>query len=128
CLFKHSHHICVSTNELGTLMTDEKLLRNIVTNLLTNAVKFSPGKDEVHFNVLDEGRRVTIEVRDEGIGIAEDELGKIFEPFVRGKEADAIQGTGLGLSIVKKAVDLLQGSIQVKSKPGKGSTFKVVIP
>jgi len=128
CLCKHSHHICVSTNKLGPLMTDEKLLRNIVSNLLTNAVKFSPGKDEVFVNVLDMGRFVTIEVVDEGIGIPENEVGLIFEPFVRGHGVDDIQGTGLGLSIVKKAVDLLSGTIKVRSAPGKGSVFKVTIP
>ena len=128
CLCKHSHHICVSTNKLGSLLTDEKLLRNIVSNLLTNAVKFSPARDEVFLNVLDMGRFVSIEVGDEGIGIPQNELGLIFEPFVRGRGADAIQGTGLGLSIVKKAVDLLHGSIKVKSALGKGSVFKVTIP
>ncbi len=128
CLCKHSHHICVSTNKLGTLMTDEKLLRNVLINLLSNAVKFSPGKEEVSLNVLDEGQFVTIEVSDEGIGISPHELEMIFEPFVRGKSAEPIPGTGLGLSIVKKAVELLQGSIRVKSRPGKGSVFKVIIP
>lgn len=128
CHTKNSHHICVSSNELGSWVTDEKLLRNIVMNLLTNAVKFSPGRDEIFLNVLDKGAFISIEVKDEGIGIAADELDKIFEPFVRGKAADSIQGTGLGLSIVKKAVELLQGSIQVESRPRKGSVFKVTLP
>jgi PAS domain S-box-containing protein len=128
CLCKHSHHVCVSTNKLGDLLTDEKLLRNIVSNLLANAIKFSPGRDEVFLNVLDMGRFVTIEVGDEGIGIPQNELRLIFEPFVRGHAADAIQGTGLGLSIVKKAVELLHGTIKVKSAPEKGSVFKVTIP
>ncbi len=128
CFCRHSHHICVSTNELGPLVTDEKLLRNIVINLLTNAVRFSPGKEEVSLSVRDEGSSIEIEVSDEGIGIPRAEMEMIFEPFVRGEAAHAIQGTGLGLSIVKKAVDLLQGTITVKSEPGKGSAFKVVIP
>lgn len=128
CLYKHSRHICVSTNNLGTIESDEKLLRNIVINLLTNAIKFSPGKDEVLLNVLDQLSCVTIEVIDEGIGIPQSEIDMIFEPFVRGKAVDSVPGTGLGLSIVKKAVDLLQGTITVKSKPGKGSAFKVTIP
>lgn len=128
CFCKYSHHICVSTNTLGSLVTDEKLLRNVLINLLTNAVKFSPDREEVLLNVLDEGRYITFEVSDDGIGIAEDELPLIFEPFVRGRETNNIQGTGLGLSIVKKAVDLLKGSIHVKSKPGRGSVFKVTIP
>lgn len=128
CHCKKSHQICVSSNELGSLFTDEKLLRNIVINLLTNAIKFSPGCDEVALHVLDKGAFVSVEVRDEGIGIPEDEIERIFEPFVRGRDADSIQGTGLGLSIVKKAVELLQGSIHVESRPGKGSIFKVTIP
>ena len=128
CFCKNSHHICVSSNELGSLLTDEKLLRNIVINLLTNAVKFSPGRDEVSLNVLDKGAFISIEVRDEGIGIPATEIDNIFEPFFRGKAADAIQGTGLGLSIVKKAVELLQGSVKVESRQGKGTVFKVTIP
>ena len=128
CYCKDSHHICVSSNDLGSLLTDEKLLRNILINLLTNAVKFSPGRHEVSLNVLDKGAFVSIEVRDEGIGIPASEIDKIFEPFFRGEAADTIQGTGLGLSIVKKAVELLQGSIKVESRPGKGTVFKVTIP
>ena len=128
CNTKHSHHICVSTNSLGTLLTDEKLLRNILINLLTNAIKFSPGKEEVSLNILDRQAYISFEVRDEGIGIPEDEMELIFEPFIRGKAADPIHGTGLGLSIVKKAVDLLKGTIQLESEPGKGSVFNVTIP
>lgn len=128
CSTRHSHHICVSTGPLGLLFTDEKLLRNILINLLTNAVKFSPGKEEVSLNVLDQNTHVSIEVRDEGIGIPEEEVPLVFQPFVRGKSAESIQGTGLGLSIVKKAVELLNGTIEVKSKVGKGSVFRVTIP
>ncbi len=125
---KYSHHICVSTNNLGVLVTDGKLLKNIIVNLLTNAVRFSPGKDEISLNVIDEASAVTIEVSDEGIGIRPEESMKIFEPFVRGSASERIEGNGLGLSIAKKAVDLLQGTISVKSKPGKGSVFTAVIP
>lgn len=128
CHCKHSHHICVSTNKLGTLVTDEKLLRNILGNLLTNAVKFSPGREEISLYVQDEGDCITLEVSDEGMGIPEDELERIFQPFTRGKAVENIPGTGLGLSIVKKAVELLRGTIQVKSTCGKGSAFKVTIP
>ncbi|MGC1240695.1 MAG: ATP-binding protein [Chryseosolibacter sp.] len=125
---RHSHHICVSTNSLGCLVTDEKLLRNVLINLLTNAIKFSPGKDEISLNVLDHDAFITLEVRDEGIGIPDEEIDLIFEPFIRGKKADPIQGTGLGLSIVKKAVELLNGTIQVESVLGRGSVFTVTIP
>src|SRR5690606_32385331 len=87
CLCKHSHHICVSTNKLGSLLTDENLLRNVLINLLPSAVKFSPGKEELVLNVLDAGQCVTIEVSDEGIGIARNDMEVIFDPFVRGKAA-----------------------------------------
>ena len=128
CNCRHSHHVCVSTNKLGVVSTDEKLLRNILINLMTNAIKFSPGREEICLNVLDQRSGISIEVRDDGIGIPDEEMGLIFQPFVRGKNTDAIQGTGLGLSIVKKSVELLNGTIDVESRPDKGSVFKVTIP
>lgn len=128
CNTKRSHKICLSTNQLHGLVTDEKLLRNIIINLLINAIKFSPGREELFLIIQDLESHIAITVRDEGMGIPEDEMGKIFEPFVRGKAVDAIQGTGLGLSIVKKSVELLHGTIQVESTPGKGSVFTVTIP
>ena len=128
CNAKHSHHICVSNNRLGLLLIDEKLLRNILINLLNNAIKFSPGREEISLSILDQDEFVTMEVRDAGMGIHEDEIEKIFEPFVRGRASDAIQGTGLGLSIVKKAVELLNGHIHVESILGSGSVFTVTIP
>jgi PAS domain S-box-containing protein len=128
CNCNHSHHICLSTNQLGVISTDEKLLRNILINLMTNAIKFSPGREEICVNVLDQQSAISIEVRDDGIGIPEEEMGLIFDPFVRGKHVDAIPGTGLGLSIVKKSVQLLNGTIEVESRAGKGTVFKVAIP
>lgn len=128
CNTKHSHKICLSTNQLHSLVTDEKLLRNIIINLLINAIKFSPGREEIFLIIQDLESHITITVRDQGMGIPEDEMEIIFEPFIRGKAAEAIQGTGLGLSIVKKAVELLHGTIQAESTPGKGSVFTVTIP
>lgn len=110
------------------IRTDEKLLRGIIINLLTNAIKFSPDKDHVYLMVQGSNSSIIIKVRDEGIGIPSDELNKIFEPFLRGKGVEAIQGTGLGLSIVKKSVELLNGNIQLESEIGKGTTFIVTIP
>ena len=103
-------------------------MRNIVINLLTNAIKFSPQREEVSLNVLDQDTSVVLQVRDEGIGIPKEEIALIFDPFVRGKDVDLIPGTGLGLSIVKKAVELLNGTIRVESTPSKGSLFTVTIP
>lgn len=112
----------------GIIRADEKLLRSILINLLTNAIKFSTGKRQVDLTVNGGGNQIEIIVSDEGIGIPEEELSKIFEPFLRGKAGDGIQGTGLGLSIVKKSIELLNGTIQVKSEVNKGTTFRATIP
>ncbi len=108
--------------------TDEKLLRSVMSNLLTNAIKFSPGKEQVYLTISGIQNQIEIRVRDEGLGIPPDELEKIFEPFLRGREVAAIPGTGLGLSITKKAVELLGGAIQTESKLNQGTTFTVLMP
>ena len=124
-----THRIDFISDDLAEIIqSDEKLLRNIVINLLTNAIKFSPGKNEVILNVSSKNNKLQIQVKDRGIGIAKEELENIFTAFQRGHNVGTIQGTGLGLSILKKAVDLLHGDIQVKSKSGKGTTFTVTLP
>jgi len=112
----------------AVFQTDEKLMRNIVINLLTNAVKFSPEADRVDIGVVRANGLLTFTVRDKGIGIPEKDIHKLFEPFFRASNVNAIQGTGLGLSIIKKAVDLLNGSIQVDSRTGEGTTITVTLP
>jgi PAS domain S-box-containing protein len=110
------------------ITTDGKLLRSILSNLLSNAVKFSPGAEEIFLRLTGTGRILRIEVADKGIGIPEDELESIFEPFLRGSRVSSIQGSGLGLSITKKAVELLGGSLKAESKLHNGTTFTVLIP
>ncbi|MEM9855919.1 MAG: PAS domain S-box protein [Bacteroidota bacterium] len=125
----NSHEIerkIVSDSE--TIFVDEKLLRNILVNLLTNAIKFSPETDRVKVNVSCIQNQLEINVRDWGNGIDEADKDKLFEAFHRGSNVGTIQGTGLGLSIVKKAVEMQEGAIEVESELGKGSTFKVSIP
>lgn len=125
----NSHTIsCQFDFESKYINADDDLLRNIFVNLLSNAIKFSPGKSRVWVQVHDLVGNLRVEIRDEGIGIPESDLTRIFEPFERGENATGIQGTGLGLSIVKKAVDLMGGTIAVSSQPGKGSVFSVTIP
>jgi len=128
-VYKKSHRINCSFDLIHEeVEMDEALLRNIFINLLTNAVKFSPKKREVFMHVREQANAIEVEVRDKGIGIADEDMPSIFEPFHRGRNAGAVPGTGLGLSIVKQATDLLGGSITVKSEPGKGSSFLVRIP
>jgi PAS domain S-box-containing protein len=111
-----------------TIYSDEKLLRNIIINLLTNAIKFSPQKKFVTLQVDCLTGKLQIQTQDSGIGIAPEDLPNIFTAFHRGNNVGVVQGTGLGLSITKKAVDLLQGDIQVKSELGKGTQFIITLP
>lgn len=112
----------------SVVITDEKLLRNITTNLLINAIKFSPSQNHIDIVVIQTTDRISITVRDYGIGIAEAEQMQIFDPFHRASNSKAIPGTGLGLSIVKRSVELLNGEIQVFSQVGTGTTFTVTLP
>ncbi len=124
-----SHIVKLQFDLLEPLLhTDSDLLRNIFINLLNNAIKFSPGKNVVHLKVSQEEKSWCMLVQDEGVGIPPEDVEKIFDSFYRASNTKAIQGTGLGLSIVKKAVDLLGGTIKVVSTEGKGSTFCVKIP
>ncbi|HEY8047638.1 MAG TPA: 7TM diverse intracellular signaling domain-containing protein [Ramlibacter sp.] len=107
---------------------DEKLLRHIFSNLLSNALKYSPGGGEVRFHVRREESSTVFEVSDQGIGIPPDEINHLFESFHRASNVGAIQGTGLGLAIVKNAVDMHGGRIEVRSELGAGTTFRVKLP
>jgi PAS domain S-box-containing protein len=111
-----------------TVFSDEKLLRNIVINGLTNAIKFSPGIPEVDLLLSSDAQKLLIMIRDRGIGIPVPDKGQLFEPFYRASNVNEIQGTGLGLSIIKKAVDLLQGYIDIKSETGKGTELTITLP
>lgn len=123
---QNTHRIDSSFPDIDLLIeSDENLLRNIFVNLLTNAIKFSPGQKEVFLSVTTSDGRVTCEIRDNGLGIEEKDLSRIFEPFHRGDNVQKIKGTGLGLPIVKKAVETLGGEVRVESKPGDGTRFTV---
>lgn len=126
---KNSHRIeLIFACEKESIQTDEKLLRNILINLLTNAIKFSPGKESIGFKIVSEQNNLIIEVSDKGIGISDEDMPKLFEAFHRGSNTTSISGTGLGLSIVKKAVELLKGEITIKSKLNEGTSIKVLLP
>ncbi|HEY0743937.1 MAG TPA: PAS domain S-box protein [Chryseosolibacter sp.] len=127
-LTKYSHQIRFTYDlALVEYYTDEKLLRNIFSNLLTNAIKFSPGTNEVVLTCREAGEHLIFTITDKGIGINSADLENIFEPFTRGSNAGTIPGTGLGLSIVKRTVDLLGGDIAVTSRPGD-TKFKISLP
>lgn len=107
---------------------DDKLMRQIITNLVSNAVKYSPVGAEIKFEVNSSDDILTMIVCDEGIGIPEKDQAHLFEPFHRAKNARDISGTGLGLAITQKAVELHKGDITFESKQNEGTSFIVRIP
>lgn len=111
-----------------TVKMDEKLVRQILTNLLTNAIKYSQQDSPINFELTIEQDQVTFEVSDSGIGIPDDDLVHLFSAFHRAKNVGTLPGTGLGLSIVKNCVDIHEGSISVKSEVNVGTEFIVVLP
>jgi signal transduction histidine kinase len=107
---------------------DERLLRHIFTNLLSNALKYSPPGAPIEFDVTREGPEAVFSVRDGGIGIPEADREWLFEPFHRGRNVENRPGTGLGLTIVKRCVELHSGRISVQSEVGRGAEFTVRLP
>lgn len=107
---------------------DQQLLRNILNNLLSNAIKYSPEQSLIRFVLEFENDTVRFLVTDSGIGIPLDEQEHLFERFFRARNTSGVSGTGLGLSIVKRYLDLMGGAISVKSAPGEGTTFTIVLP
>lgn len=104
---------------------DEKLLYSILSNLLSNALKYSSLASPVYLTLICEPDTVTFQVKDEGIGIPAEEQALIFEPFRRGRNARSIVGSGLGMAVVKRCLDLHQGELSVDSEVGVGTTFTV---
>ena len=107
---------------------DEKLLRHILTNLLSNAFKYSHPEGRVRFEVRPNGRGVIFDIRDEGMGIPKDEQPGLFDAFQRCSNASGVPGHGLGLAIVKRSLDVHGGTISVDSDVGKGTRFEVAVP
>lgn len=124
----HLHLIRNIASDLPVLNTDRDKLRQIVLNLLDNAVKFTE-RGEVKISASQQKGSLKLEVSDTGIGIREEDLNQVFEEFHRGgSTAKKYRGTGLGLAIVKRLVGLLGGNIEVSSEVNVGSTFTVTLP
>jgi two-component system, NarL family, sensor histidine kinase BarA len=127
---------CRLDDAIPLLRQDPGKLRQVLYNLLSNAIKFTPEGGRVTLSAQTEGRFAVIQVRDTGIGIAEEDRDKIFEKFRQaggpGLEDGVLtrehQGTGLGLSIVRELTKLLGGDVVLESHPGQGSTFTIRIP
>ncbi len=110
------------------IISDARILRNILFNLLSNASKYSEPGQAIEIIVKKEKEILQLAIRDHGIGIPEEDHKHLFERFFRAGNVSNIQGTGLGLNIVKRYVELLNGAITFESQYKKGSTFTVSIP
>ncbi len=127
-LKKKGQKFIVDKDATHTVESDPKLLKNIIINLISNAIKYSDEGSEVEIRVSEKKESIKIEIKDSGIGIPEEEQKKMFQRFFRAGNVSNIQGTGLGLNIVKKYVELLNGNITFESKLNVGSTFIVTLP
>lgn len=107
---------------------DQTLLRSILSNILSNSIRYSPVGSSVQLSLCQRKHHAIFQIKDQGLGISPEDYPYLFEPFHRGKNVSNIPGTGLGLSIVKQFVALQQGDIKVESRLGVGTTFKVKLP
>jgi hypothetical protein len=112
-----------SANKKILLECDQISLRNIISNLVANALKYSNEDTSVDISIFDNQTSVNMQIKDYGIGIPANEIESVFDPFHRSRNVGNKPGTGLGLAIVKKYVDLINGSITFESEEGKGTTF-----
>jgi len=115
---------------IPSISGDRTNLEGVFTNLVNNAIKYTPEGGEITIRGTGDGRNVRIEISDTGIGISKEDLPRIFDRFyrVKSEKTRQIVGTGLGLSIVKHIVEAHLGTISVASEEGAGSTFTVVLP
>jgi len=127
-LLKNSQKINYKHVGEAIVTSDKKLLKNVLLNLVSNAIKFSPDNSCVEVSSSVDADTATIEVRDQGIGISEEDQKHLFSSFFRGGNAINIQGTGLGLHIVKRYLDLLGGKVELHSVLSEGTTIKIIIP
>lgn len=116
------------TGDSSEVYLDQKLYRNILINLISNAIKFSDDDGVIIIRTLVDKNEAVITVKDSGIGISKEDQQHLFERFFRAQNATNIQGTGLGLNIVAKYVELMKGTITFESELNKGTTFTIKFP
>ncbi|HLI49082.1 MAG TPA: GAF domain-containing sensor histidine kinase [Chthonomonas sp.] len=127
---RHQLVLDVADDVPNTIEADEDKLTMIFSNLISNALKYSPQGGEVRITARKEEDALVVRVKDHGVGMTQEECARLFRPYERleREEIRNIQGTGLGLYLVKHLVDLHKGTISVESAPGQGSTFTVRLP
>jgi signal transduction histidine kinase len=117
-----------TSDEVPHVPADGAYMERVLTNLIGNALKFSPDRSTVTVALTQEPDCVVLSVADEGPGIAADEQQTIFDKYRRGRTTAVVEGSGLGLFIVKSVVDAHGGTIEVRSEPGRGATFILRLP
>jgi signal transduction histidine kinase len=125
-------HIKIVTEfeTLFSIPVDPELIKQVFSNLIENAINYSPENSKVLISTEEANGKVIVQVADQGIGISAEEVPHIFMKFFRSREAKSspIRGSGLGLYLAKYFVELHKGQIFVESTPGQGSTFTVELP
>jgi len=116
--------------DLPRVFADRDRLAQVLINLLDNAVKFTPEGGRIEVSARPSSGRVVVSVKDNGVGIPSEDIGRIFERFYRvGRSRDRREGgTGLGLAIAKHLTQAMGGTIEVESRPGAGTSFRVSLP
>ncbi|MFW5748205.1 MAG: PAS domain-containing sensor histidine kinase [Chloroflexota bacterium] len=129
-LTHHETHTIIFSSQHKNIQVaiDTKLMRQVLSNLISNALKYTLPGGEVIIYVSNGGRYATVRVSDNGIGIPPEDIKHLFEPFHRGSNVDNTPGTGLGLAIARQAVELHNGTIKVESTVGIGTSITVSIP
>ena len=130
-IVKPEHQSAIIFQVEGSLergLWDVNLIKHILTNLLGNAIKYSPQGNPVEFKIIVESEQVVFKIVDRGIGIPSKDQEHLFKPFYRGSNVDNIQGTGLGLAIVGRCVEAHKGQIHLESEEGKGTKITVILP
>lgn len=120
--------IVTCAGEMDNIQIDRRLIRYILSNLVGNALKYSPDGGDVHMDIIVSDDTIEIAVRDHGIGIPADELDKIFTQFYRASNVNEFSGLGLGLTMMRTCIEMCDGTINVESKLDEGTTFVVSLP
>ena len=125
-----NYQICTKGNASGTLICDRERLSQVLSNLLTNAVKYSPQAEQIVVHVTSTNQSVTVSVQDFGLGIPTEEQEKVFQQYYRiaGQHERTAPGMGIGLSIAREIIEHYGGKLWVESVEGRGSTFSFSLP
>jgi signal transduction histidine kinase len=123
------HNIVIDAPDTLPGIWDGPRLDQVLTNLISNALKYSPGASEVRVQIQRSGDEAIVAVSDTGVGISEEDVAELFKPFARGATPDRnVSGTGLGLFISQQIVERHQGTLSVSSAIGLGTTFTLRLP